>query len=33
MLIDLSVKVTREKNKEAADNEKIVSFGHLCIRY
>ncbi len=33
MLIDLSVKVTKSSNKDALDNEKIVSFGHLGTHF
>ncbi len=33
MLIDLSVKVTGAANKNALDNEKMVSFGHLGTHF
>ncbi len=33
MLVDLSVKVTRQINKDALDNEKMVSFGHLGTHF
>lgn len=33
MLIDLSVKVTKATNKDALDNEKMVSFGHLGTHF
>lgn len=33
MLIDLSVKVTKTSNKDALDNEKMVSFGHLGTHF
>lgn len=33
MLIDLSVKVTKSSNKDALDNEKMVSFGHLDTHF
>ena len=33
MLIDLSVKVTKLVRKEATDNEKMVSFGHLGTHF
>lgn len=33
MLIDLSVKVTKSVNKDALDNEKAVSFGHLGTHF
>lgn len=33
MLIDLSVKVTKAFNKDALDNEKMVSFGHLGTHF
>ena len=33
MLIDLSVKVTKFARKEATDNEKMVSFGHLGTHF
>ena len=33
MLIDLSVKITKFTRKEAPDNEKMVSFGHLGTHF
>lgn len=33
MLIDLSVKISSELNKAAADNEKKVSYGHLGTHF
>ena len=33
MFIDLSVKVTVQSNREAAENEKMVSFGHLGTHF
>lgn len=33
MLIDLSVKVTKAYNKDALDNEKLASFGHLGTHF
>lgn len=33
MLIDLSVKVSKFARKEATDNEKMVSFGHLGTHF
>lgn len=33
MLIDLSVKVTKASNKDALDNERMVSFGHLGTHF
>jgi kynurenine formamidase len=33
MLIDLSVKVTKFARKQASDNEKMVSFGHLGTHF
>lgn len=33
LLIDLSVKVTKISNKDALDNEKMASFGHLGTHF
>lgn len=33
MLIDLSVRITKAFNKDALDNERMVSFGHLGTHF